>query len=291
MRFLAALLALAPLAASAQSIDLTVRQRANVTVGPSDCGTRLRADWSLPVAVIPCDKMQFWFTDRSTCENQPGPNQPVIETVPSPFQSSTGTFEISVNDDLPVFNASDGGVTCGAATTATFKLCGSYPWNIQSCGFGSDTFAKVNVPPEITYDGVAPAVPTIRNVEPLDGSLAVAVDHDDDTATITVTATGATPDDVHTGEVATPQDVVTVEGLTNGVTYTVTAHATDAAGNVSGESAPATGAPTATGGFFFRCKEAGGCQETGCSATGATGPLVFLLLAGGFIILRRRAVR
>lgn len=294
MRLFTAILALAPALALAQTLDITVSRAGSPTTvldggfigGPADCNLRAVANWSISAPITGCDSLQFWFNDTNNCPDKPTASDKILRSEPTPF-AQTGSFQVQLGD-LPAF--ADGGVSCGAQFESTAFLCGASTFNLSGCNFPPNTVLKDTSPPPVTYDGIPPTVPTITHVEPLDASLAVAIDVDDQTISVTVTATDPSGNSIRRDQPRPFGSSVIIDGLQNGVTYSVTVIAVDRAGNQSAASAAQTGTPIATAGFWAQCKADSSCNQSGCSAAGMGGAGLGLLIAAS-LFFRRRAVR
>jgi len=115
-----------------------------------------------------------------------------------------------------------------------------------------------------------PAVPTDITVTPGDGRLIVKWTFVKGISKYIVTATG--PDGVaHTATTTVGQSTATVQGLTNGVTYTVTVQAVDYASVASDFSAALTGTPEDQCDFWecYQGKEKGGFCFVSTAAYGS----------------------
>lgn len=293
MRSLVLVAALAaPVAASAQSLNVQVQQQERVSIGPDNCSSLLPSDYTLSLAAVPCSDLKIWLTSGD-CGDAPASGELVVRTVPQAevLSNATGNFVVNVAD-LPIFDTANGGQPCGSTQTEeTFKVCGVLKYQNQ-VSLECSMFVREGTPPTVHFDSKPPEVPTITKVDPLDSALSVGVSVDDDTRLVTVQARVAgTTDVVKSVEKATPTNVVRVEGLANGTEYEVVAQAKDEAGNVSALSAPSSGTPVAIAGFGRIYKDMGGQEEGGCSAVGATTAGLWTLVLATWFISRRRSWR
>ncbi|HZA52203.1 MAG TPA: MXAN_2561 family MXYO-CTERM-anchored protein [Myxococcaceae bacterium] len=275
------LVALVPGLVWAQGVTLNitfVQGAETQTIGADDCAIDIPIRWTLSSAVLPCTDLEFWLTTGS-CGTDPGEHE-VISVVSqgSLFSGLTNdSFALSAAD-LPVNAGADGGTGCGASgIEQTFKVCGRVRHDPTGfCGSDAPT-ATDNQPATIRYDSVPPDAPTITRVESLDSALSISVSVDDDTTALIVTVTDPAGKVVRVEREVSSGTTIRIGSLTNETTYTVTVVARDDAGNLSPESAPETGTPVLTCGFFCRYKSAGG-SEAGCSSGGGA----LLAFAGVF---------
>jgi hypothetical protein len=196
-------------------------------------------------------------------------------------QTYPGAGDLALTTSNVIAGAS---VACG--TTATINIC------VQHVGTASTT-PKGYAQGTVTYEAVAPPVPTSVSVEPGDSSLFVSWADGASTGvaavSYTVTAKAVTnAADTHT-QGFTGQSNNRITGLTNGVTYGVIVAAVSASGNQSVASAPPVqGTPAPVAGFWEQYKTAGGIEEGGCGG-GPAGTLALLGVALALRGLRRRS--
>lgn len=234
-----------------------------------------------------CSDLRFWLVSGSSCTDEPSGT---YEELPKISQNDllnrrSGQFNIEVGD-LPGFT---GDVTCPAeGREDTYRLCASIklPGGTFGTECGSGTFQKDDL--EVVYDAQAPDAPGLESVAPLDGALSVRVDPPDDASLLRVTAEQLDGSDSRTVEQSAEQALFRITGLTNGVTYRVTARAVDAAENESEPSEAQEATPIFTRGFLDRYVEAGGSEMGGCGAAGGglAGGMVLAIL--GFWLSSRR---
>jgi MYXO-CTERM domain-containing protein len=175
-----------------------------------------------------------------------------------------------------------------------------------SCTTGTDVFLCMEAKRGTTRVGLAkaqlfldvskPSTPVLTSVSP--GERALNVDWDppstgflDSYAVVTRTSDPLDPewagtDVVRTSPRATATDL-RVEGLTNGVVYTVHVLAFNDADNPSDPSNSTTSSPVSVTDFWEGYQAAGGREEGGCG-TGGAGVLA-LLGVGALLALRRRS--
>jgi hypothetical protein len=287
------LIALALLTAPAawsQSTALQLSLPNNETelrVPKEPCDLARTVNWAHAVTFVPCDDLRFWFA--TTCGDEPPSGTDVIHTVPkanlpgTPTTGNTVTFEVS---ELPLFNEA----ACPAEDKEEeYKLCASVPVPgglATDCSSGSKNFHKGSV--DVVYDSLPPAVPTIDNVAELDKALSVRVGAPEGASQLKLQIVRADGTGARTLTQSVDQTLFRVEDLENGVTYSVTATAVDAADNESAPSEAQTGTPVVTRGFFDRYVEAGGQEMGGCGAAagGLAGGWVLAIL--GFWLSSRR---
>jgi hypothetical protein len=284
------LLAFAPTVASAQiALDITLTQgRTEEVFGPNDCGGNIPITWTL-TPIINCTELRIWMTTESCL---PDPDRAagdlLILTEPANLQRFSDTFDRAV-DELPLFVGADGGVSCGdLGHDITWKLCGNTKF-ASVTGGTCDTLVSETSPPTIRFDSKAPPAPAITAVDERDSAIAVTVSVDaNDTDTVIVVATDPSGTQAAREERATPISSIRLGGLTNGTTYSITAQARDAAGNLSelSEAVPAT--PVLTSGFFRRYVDAGGSEDGGCSSGGGAALGALSAIAGLWLAWRRR---
>jgi len=278
-------------------LTLQIQSTDRLVVGPSQCGANVPVNWAVTSVSQVCTSLRIWVTQGTSCATAPsGSDFSLPDVTVTEMQAGQGTVTLALAD-LPGLTAADGGAGCGAAVRqeyrvcGTFKIAGGYP---ASCG-ASQTDVSASSAPALIYDGEPPPPPTLTALVPLDSSLVAKVTANS-TDTITIILQVKEPSDPTS--VYTTRDTFsadsgsgTITGLQNGATYSVIAIAEDEAGNQSGPSAPLTGSPVPTSGFFGQYTQDGGAEKGGCSIAG--GALLWpaalaLAFAGWFAISRRR---
>ncbi len=273
MRYLLiALTLLTATAAWSQALQITLPNNQTELRVSKDCDLARSVTWTHNITVQPCDALRFWFVEGS-CTDEPPSGTTLIDSVPAANVATTtsGTVTFDVRD-LPGLKD-----TCPVEDKeTTYKLCGSVPLR---GGAALDCSSKnwVKDDADVVYDAKPPAAPTIDNVAGLDKALSVRVTPPDDASKVKVVATRAdgtgTPRELTQ---SVDQPLFRLENLENGVTYSLTATAFDAADNESPASDAKEGTPIPTRGFFDRYVESGGQETGGCAAVGG--------LAGGWVL-------
>ncbi|MCY1015329.1 MXAN_2561 family MXYO-CTERM-anchored protein [Pyxidicoccus sp. MSG2] len=295
MRFLFVGLLLFASTALGQTLSLTVDNITDtakvIGLNSEDCGDKLQVRWTLSGGVA-CEDMQLWVTTSGSCKDEPATGDQELQAVAVSSVNSPGNLfrEVPVNG-LPLFTATDGGTdTCSTAQVEqTMRVCASV--TVINSFSQCDTLIKVTSPVLVRFDTKPPPKPTIDAVTPRDSALGVTVSAEED-STVVVTATlpnadGGTGTVVSTDETTAVEGLANLEGLENGVTYQVTARATDVAGN-STDSDPSTGTPVKSNGFFQAYVGAGGQETGGCGAAGGGLAGGAVLAALGFWLSRRK---
>ena len=223
------------------------------------------------------------------------PNLGASNTVYNTDITATGTTQ-SFNGVLVTNMATAGGVTsCAGANDIQINICVYLIPGATSIGNGV-TAALVSQG-TFTYQLAIPPAPVISNVSPNNGSLTVSVtagttdaNHTATTGvTYTVTCTPASGTGT-SGSGTGNAGNITCGGLTNNVSYTVTAIGDSAAGNVGpvSDTYPAgqNTTPLPFESFWQIYKDAGGVETGGCGAggAGALAPVAALAV----LLLRRR---
>jgi uncharacterized protein (TIGR03382 family) len=263
------------------------------SVSPEDCANqRVFVTWTSTGTA--CQDLAIWVTEGTECQETAAQQTSRFSLTPVPVttlnQTKTGVVEFDVSS-LPFSDPTDAGTrTCGATGfEQEFRVCASTratdPYNIG--GACANSISKA-APAKITYDALAPGVPTIEEVTALDEALRVRVSEPSGSNKVKLYV--ALPDGTL---VASPdrglgQGDFEVEGLENGVTYQLTATAIDEAGNESGASEVVDGTPTKTNGFMQEYVNAHGKETGGCGAAGGgvAGGAVLAVL--GFWLFSRR---
>jgi hypothetical protein len=266
----------------------TVIQNNEIAISQALCSTPRAITWTRSNAAL-CDTLYIWISNGD-CTGTPGADDVLLEEVSRTSTTTTGTENLTASSILTL-----NGSGCDAADVErSFKLCATTrlvdTGNINgNCRSTAESVASNNV--TVRYDAKAPAVPGAPEVTGLDKALSVRVSPPADAATLRVqvqalTAGGAdggvdpdggvgtVGDPILSDEQSTDNPVFRVEGLQNGVVYTVRAQAIDRAGNASAFSEVAQGTPVASRGFFGAYVDAGGEEMGGCGAAGGS-------LAGG----------
>jgi hypothetical protein len=293
MRFLPVGLLLFASTALGQTLTLTVdnNTETNPTIGLNrdDCGRDLSVTWTFVGTA--CEAMQLWVT-TGTCGDAPAAGDYVLDEVPAGSVGVPGNERRSIDvERLPIFTTADGGAgTCATARVdETMRVCA---YTEAQTITGCDAEINVSSPPKLRFDTQPPNPPTIDAVRPRDSALGVTVSGESD-STIVVTAYPLAEDGT-VGEAASSDETTSTDGvaelanLQNGVTYRLTAVATDASGNPSEASAPAEGTPVASNGFLGGYLEEGGAENGGCGAAGGGLAGSAVLAALGFWLSRRK---
>lgn len=282
---------------------LTINSSQAATVfGTSGCAGTISGAWALRYTqqnICSFSRLKVWTTSGN-CENEPaGTDVTVVDRTPNavdlPATGTAGTFDIQISK-LPGFvTTNDGGVACGQPkTNVNHKVCASFPTGnlqqftgIADCSSNATNWNKATSL-DLNYDSVPPDPPTLGDVIGLDQKLIVNFTRAAETETMIAYHQG--PDDANpiATESTSNVDRIEIDGLTNGVDYTVYVVGVDAAGNASDPSETKTGRPIETHGIWQAVKDDGGEPATGCSSVGL-GSLAVLAL--GTWIVRRRAQR
>ncbi|WP_225412066.1 MXAN_2561 family MXYO-CTERM-anchored protein [Stigmatella hybrida] len=236
---------------------------------------------------VVCSDLKIWLVQGSSCSDEPTGTFKLLKTLSQNdvVNQPTGTVTFNIGE-LPGFT---GAVTCPANDREdTYRVCASIKLPGGSFGTecGSGSFQRDDL--EVVYDAKPPSAPTLGDVTALDSALSVSVTAPDDAEFIRVTVAREDGTDGKTVEKPGDLKTVRVEGLKNGVKYTVVARAVDEASNESAPSAAKEGTPEPTRGFLDRYDEAGGEEMGGCGAAGGgvAGSLVLAVL--GFWLSSRR---
>ncbi|MBU8894893.1 hypothetical protein KRR26_04725 [Corallococcus sp. M34] len=227
----------------------------------------------------------------------------------------------------PISCSNDQGIERNFKVCATTRKFSTSGVGTTSC---DTVFSSIGNPINVKYDPQAPDAPVITGVTPRDSALAVSVNAEtDSTITVTAVpqeaqpvtdagsdagvadggqtdggdagqaGVGARPRIVtaqivtamqRTGTKVEGEGAVIIDGLTNDVTYVLTATATDRAGNTSPASATALGTPVASLGLSDAYASAGGHETGGCGATGGGLAGGAVMAALGFWLSSRRKV-
>lgn len=236
---------------------------------------------------VVCSDLKIWLVQGTSCSDEPSGTFKLLKTVSQGDLATQYTGPVSFNvGDLPGFT---GGVTCPANDREdTYRVCASVKLPGGSLGneCGAGSFQRDDL--EVVYDAKPPSAPTLGDVTPLDSALSVSVTSPDDAEFVRVSVTAEDGSGSKTVEKPGELKTVRVEGLKNGVKYTVVARAVDEASNESAPSAAKEGTPEPTRGFLDRYDEAGGQEMGGCGAAGGgvAGSLVLAVL--GFWLSSRR---
>jgi len=281
-------LLLAPMAANAQSLAITLGNNADAGfANATECATVETVNYTATLTTS-CSDLNVWATAGS-CGNAPDAGDLTVGTVTqanlvTPANRS-GFFQFTVSD-LPLI---DGG--CGGAVEVNYTLCGAFqPPSFTGCV--TDTaFVKAALSPTFRYDGVPPGVPTIKGVGSLDSALTLDLGLTLDTTQVTVQYRQAGDAGDGTwlkGGTFLTGSRVEVDGLQNAVTYEVRAQAEDGAGNDSDFSDPTTGTPQALLGFWDQYRADGGQDAGGCTQVGGHPIWLFAAVPAALSWLRRR---
>lgn len=302
----AALLApqLAPAQTTSTVASFVVRRRDVATsdklyLSAGDCGGTWTISWSLPTIMgTPASELRLWATPTECGDEPVVATDKVYDTGVSQAElvvARSGTVQVELKE-LPIFTQEgevlpDGGVAgfaCGATgKDEDVKLCASYEY----LPYVTSSTALVARASSLTlvYDTEAPGVPELGTIDAYDGAITVAFKADSDTET--VEAYVKSPDDadfVKRKTATTDASSLTIEGLTNGVTYQLRLVAVDAAGNPSATSNVVEARPVRTVGFYSAYREAGGTEAGGCAAVPALSLAAVALAPMLLAALRRR---
>jgi hypothetical protein len=292
-------LALAPAVATAQSAG-AINFTPQATFGQLDCRnatvTGITIAFNTGVSSIPSGATyQVQASNTSGCPttaSSAGVTTATLKTgiVPGSLTESTHTYP---DDGSTVFLSnyvSAAGFAIGQCTTGeTIYVCVNLMNGSTSVGTASGT---------ITIEVTPPSIPVLNNPGKGNGKLYLSwKDGTDstvvvDTYNILAVAPGTSTD---TGSDSAPHSAtkvtghsLTLDGLTNGVTYDVSMTSVSAGGNESRPSNVVQGRPEFTSGFWENYVNAGGVEEGGC-AGGAGGLLSLAVLVGLGRAVRRRS--
>lgn len=288
MRLVLAALLLAPAVAFGQlGISLTLEgvsdPSAPLVKAGSSCEDTVRVTWAIPaIGASACDELQIWAT-TAACGDRAGTGDTTIAeyTQAELFSVNQATESVLVRE-LPNFTAER---VCPAADKEdTVRICATV--KTQNALGQCDQFVRELSEPEIIYDPVPPAVPTIAEITPLDGALSVQVELPEDAPSFVLEYSTSGSGFTQRGPFSS--NPARLDGLENNTEYIVRAKAVDEAGNVSTESAELRGTPVLTEGFFGRYREAGGLENGGCSTAGGGLSLLGAAMALAAGALRRR---
>ena len=201
----------------------------------------------------------------------------------------TGDFSVPLSN-LPGFAPStDGGSTvpCGAKDANIVSyICGAVDY---SNGYSTQTMVATSL--TMTYDTLAPAVPTINGAAGQDSAAQISFTAASDAVTVYATATSLDGGSSVSASGTASTGSLLIDGLTNDVTYGVTMSATDAVGNTSAQSDAVEVTPVQTNGFFTVLRNKGSTEEgNGCSTVGAAA-FIPLAALGLLRALARRSAR
>lgn len=279
----------AALGQTAQSTLQFANSTDTVRFGPGDCGGRsFLVTWRASGRI--CSELSLWLTSDASCKDTPDDQTTKTTLSPLPtttLATGTGNFSFQLTD-LP-FSSSDGGVACGTTgVEQTFLLCGSLKASSDTL-YGSCTTTTVSrsTGAKVIYDAKPPDTPTISGLSGLDQAVSATVSEPTGAATVRlrISRDGT---EVRSVSQAVGKGAFRVEGLENGVTYQVTAFASDEAGNESAESAAQDVTPIKTRGFLEVYRDAGGTETGGCGAAGGGVAGGAVLAALGFWLFSRR---
>lgn len=302
--FSAALLA-APVAL-AQPSSLTLRFQANtsqnsLSVGRGDCpGRDISVTYELAASATVCEDLTLFVTTAASCASEPptanSATDFVIDTIPrsslgAGTTSRTGTLTFDVGE-LPIFF--EGRNACETELEATHRICAvtQQPGGtLVNCD--SPQALKAS-PLTVTYDSKPPAAPAL--VAPVASGDSVfrprlaspAAEINDYRVTARPTAgaaDGGTLVERASGWTAR-EGIAEIRNVENGVAYTLTAVARDAAGNESQPSVEVLSTPQPTKGFLDAYDAAGGEETGGCTASGGGLVAVALLAVAGALRAR-----
>lgn len=274
----------------------------SVAVGPGDCDGTLTVFWTaVAPPVCPNSNLSLWVTDKTSCKNTPADTDFALPDQVVGQGTTSGRVTLSVAD-LPGFVTKN--IACGATGDVPHLVCGSVRnANLSVTCDNNATILNDTEPPKVSYDTVPPAPPTLSALRPGNAKLTAQV-------TLPSDATGvrlawAPVGSVDGGSVETDAgtatggerdfalgEALTLTGLVNGTTYTVTARALDEAGNASDPTAPIEGTPVFSPGYCDVVVDDQGksvCTQ-GCSSAGGgvVGAVAVALMLGGLLLARRR---
>jgi len=266
------------------TMTLTVNQAASVLLAKGDCARTLTVDWTFSAGGAgPCSDHQdlvIWATKNTTCGTDPASGDTPVGTVTQSTWATTGsgTFTLRASD-LPVF----AGATCPIdGIEPVMRICAYVkylPLGAITCLEGKPATA-----PTVTYDSSPPPAPSLDSLVPQDGALLVNYTASSDASSIVVAYQSVVgPYDTKDAGPASAGSF-RLDGLTNGVTYSVLVYALDQAGNQSPDSNILHETPVQSFGFFSTYQKYGGDTQ-GCAAAPA-GALPVLGLA--WLSRRRR---
>ena len=291
--------ALAPFAATAQSAG-AITFTPQSSFGQLDCRnatvTALSISFNTGVTTIPSGATyQVQASNTSACPataSSAGITTATLKTGIVPG-SLTETTHLYPDDGTTAFLSnyvSAAGFPIGQCTTGeTIYVCVNLMSGSTSLGTATGT---------ITIEVVPPSIPVLNAPGKGNGKLYLTwKDGTDstvvvDTYNILAVAPGTSTD---TGSDSAPHSVkkvtghsLTLDGLTNGVTYDVSMTSVSAGGNESRPSNVVQGRPELTSGFWEDYVAAGGVEQGGC-AGGAGGLLSLAVLIGLGRAVRRRS--
>ena len=253
----------------------------------SSCSLSASFQWTYSGTLgVITSSLQLWSTRSTACGSAPGDNDVTYSSVASStvMTTKTGQFNVELGK-LPAFVATDGGVSCGATGyELTQRLCGVVSYQSSTYSGTSSTFQVDGV--TLSYDSKPPSAPSISNVSSLDEAASMTVSVGSDVSMVKgfYRLAGETAWRQGGSIQTSSSTTLRIGNLTNGLTYELTATATDAAGNESGYAAVQSVKPTHSAGFFEIAKNGGNTDTGGCSTTGSTALLPWL----GFVLLARR---
>lgn len=238
---------------------------------PPDTGDRF-CPADAPTAATPVHTAQV---GANVTANVSAPQSATLNT--ADFVEAAGLEACSVTTDTPIYVCVEFQPYKSGSTTELLDRTG---WAVG----------------KLTLTLSKPAKPVITDVKFGDGALNVFIDEGTggaaDTVAYRVVATTtdpADPEPTHdTGRVTASDGEIRIDGLVNGVTYTVEVYAISGAGNESEKSAPAEGTPDGVMNFFELYRSKGGVEQGGCG-TGSAGTLALAAVAALLALARRRA--
>jgi hypothetical protein len=296
--FLALLLAAGPVAAAAQTVTPALGQvlfddSSTYTVSRAKCdlgaGQTIGLTWQLQLEagtwVLSDGKVEVWATSNANAGSNycptTGAGTALIATVTSPT-SATQLTPVVVN----VKQLLDAAVyTCDAADKPIY-VCAQW-WSTTGSAYKG--WARGTIDLKVA----GPNAPSITRIAPGNGALEVTIAKDAAGVAATKFKAVAVLDPVdpaspkHWSNEILAEGDARIEGLVNGLTYTVTAYAWSADGNESPASDPVAGMPQETSDLWKYYRNAGGRETGGCQAGGAG--LAALLGALALGRLRRRS--
>lgn len=266
-----------PAASVAQSITIrnsVLQSSTSYTFRSAQCADAVALQWTYAIGNFTTNTttgMRLWAT-AGTCGGGPDAGDvSLTDDVPlaTVVSRKQDTFSVALST-LPIFSATDGGVSCGDANKEVpAYICAAMTYVYGTSGSNQYTQGSF----KMVYDTKPPAAPQNPSCSPQDSALVCSYTVDSDTKKVIATVRSADGSDVGSGE-GTPNSSgsgsVRIKGLTNGESYTVGVRAYDAAGNESAETSSDAVTPVPTAGFFGLLRDAGSTEEgtVGCTMAG-----------------------
>ncbi len=264
------------------------------TFGSADCTSTAKyvtLAWNSSVTVASGDTFRVYITTDSNCSTSAAPTGGTYLTgapIDATTQPQTYVGTLTRQDFI-----ADAGIT-NCTVNDVIYVC------VQHWASGG-TSAKSTVTGSATLEVEPPPFPVLVSVAPGDSALFVSwadgtKNPDGTTNTIAavsynVTAVASSPlnsADTHTKNFTSKANN-RIDGLTNGVTYSVTVTSLSAGGNESvASSPPVLGTPQPVNGFWEQYTKDGGPEQGGCGG-GPAGVVALLGVALALRGLRRRS--